>query len=134
MLNRVEIEYPEVPTSYEGAVTADELEAFAASLSAPAAAPESTASADMAPNFNVGVALAGASWEVVRSIVGKFVWKWFDEHRDDTVVRYKVKLIWVPIRITVKVRDCAWLIRALFGERASTDNVTAATGTTINFN
>jgi len=77
-----------------------------------------------APSFSLGsAALAAVPWEIVRGLVGNIIWKWYDSHKTDTVVRLSVKVIFFPIRITVKVKDCELLFRALFGENTAAGDV-----------
>jgi hypothetical protein len=68
-------------------------------------------------------ALAGMGalpWAAVQALVGKIVWQWALDHWDDTVTKIRVKVLVVPVRITVKVRDCDWLLKALFGPPPAT--------------
>lgn len=135
----MEVEYPSFDdASMQPAVSANALEAAAASFAAPAAP---AAEADigvpgMGPSFSVGseavAALGGVSWELIRGVVGKVVWDWYDAHSADTVVKFKTKIIWFPISVTVKVKDCGWLIRALFGDRPTgTTTATGGSGTVV---
>jgi hypothetical protein len=110
----IETEYPN-DNNVQPAITADSLKDYAISLSTEAV--EADPAGPM-PTFSIGAsALAGVSWEVIRSIVGNFVWDWYDSHLDDTVVKFKTKVIFIPISVTVKVKDCGWIFRALFGQR-----------------
>lgn len=59
--------------------------------------------------------LDGLGWDSVNKVVSSAIWKWFAEHREDTVIVIKVRLIFFPLRITVKVWHCEWLLKALFG-------------------
>lgn len=59
--------------------------------------------------------MEGLPWDVVRRVVGRLVWGWVAEHESDTVVQLPLKVLFLRLRVTVKVRDCEWLVRALFG-------------------
>lgn len=59
--------------------------------------------------------LGALPWAAVQVLVGRIVWQWALEHWDDTVTKIRVKVLVLPLRVTVKVRDCDWLLRALFG-------------------
>lgn len=132
----MEVEYPSFDdSSMQPAVSANALEAAATEFAAPAPAPE-VGVPGMGPSFSVGAealgALGGVSWELIRGVVGKVVWDWYDDHSTDTVVKFKVKIIWFPLRVTVRVKDCGWLIRALFGDRPSGTVTNAGGGTVTN--
>jgi len=124
-----EIEMPE-NFGTEGALTAVNLEEFANTMAmTPVTTDEDPSVHAPAPTFSVGAAaLAGVSWEFIRNIVGKFVWNWYDLHLEDTVVKFKIKLIVIPLRVTVKVKDCGWLLRALFGDRNTNTSVPSGSG------
>jgi hypothetical protein len=64
--------------------------------------------------------MQGLPWDAIRGIVGQVVWRWAQDHWDDTVTKLRVKVLVLPVRITVKVRDCDWLLRALFGPPPAT--------------
>jgi len=80
-------------------------------------------SADTFGAASVGTALAGMSWDVIRPIVAKIVWAWFEQHKVDTVVHLTTKIWFIPINFTVKVKDCAWLLTALFGPEGAATSV-----------
>jgi hypothetical protein len=79
---------------------------------------------------SVGTGLAGVSWDVLRPIVGKIVWAWFEQHKADSVVHLVTKIWFIPINFTVKVKDCAWLLTALFGP-AGANTVTSRAGNVV---
>lgn len=121
----IEKEYPEAFISEFGPVVDEASLSFAYLLAdAVAATPSSRADGTtITPIFGSPQEWhAPIPWAVVKNIVGDLVWQWYEGHLNDVVVKVSVKLIFFPIRITIKVRDCSVLLRELFGPNTKGTN------------
>lgn len=57
--------------------------------------------------------LPPAAVDAVREDLRGFFWRWYEEHRDDVLVRRRV-LFWT---LVIRVRDLEFLFEMLFGSK-----------------
>lgn len=62
-----------------------------------------------------GAVAAPVSWEMARSVFAKAIWAWFDEHKKDRIIKVSVKILFLPIRATLKVKDLELPLTVIFG-------------------
>lgn len=60
---------------------------------------------------------AAIPWDAAKRVLAHAVWQWFDAHRNDRIVKVGVKIWFLPIRATLKVKDLELPITLIFGGR-----------------